>query len=49
MQAAAVVVIHALAQAVGNRQLGFGTGKAIVTAVPGWIPFAFIMAMLGMS
>lgn len=40
LQPAAVVVIHAL---------DFGTGKAIVTAVRGWIPVAFVMAMLGMG
>lgn len=55
MQAGAVVVIHALAQAIGNWQLGVtaaftGAVGALlaITAVIGWIPFAFVMAMLGM-
>jgi hypothetical protein len=32
-----------------RQALDFGTGKAIITAVLGWIPFAFVMAMLGMG
>jgi hypothetical protein len=33
----------------GAALLDFSTGMTIITAVLGWIPFAVIMAMLGMG
>jgi hypothetical protein len=46
----AVAIWLLIAGIIAIRQaLDFGTGKAIITAVLGWIPFAFVMAMLGMG